>query len=267
MGEHFPNIVPASTSKFQQREPLITPSPNGETIAELHDRVAVALDAIIGEVDAEIADYEAHHPEEIHRSKAILLCSHAAPIIAMGRALTGNTPRNAFERDFKPFVAGLFKFVRRRRMSAGDAATCADETGKGGSGVVVPDWKNNKGVRGGWDCVVNGSCEHLNEGEGRVWYVNTIASFFLFFSSSTPGFTFWHKTQRLANQLSRILLIAGSSLGKKTFCPPQLQPRLRLRLRPRHQGQRRPRPPFLLDYPTSPETVAAHPAVKSDPLT
>lgn len=167
MGEHFPDVVPPSTSKFQQREPLITPSPNGETIAQLHDRIAVALEAIIAEVDEEIAEYEAKHPEENdhERSKSILLCSHAAPIIAIGRALTGATPGDASERDFSPFVAGLFEFVRR---DGGTFTSTKKVTGH------VPDWKNGKGIHGGWDCVLNGSCEHLSEGGERVWYVTWI---------------------------------------------------------------------------------------------
>ena len=37
-------------------------------------------------------------------------------------------------------------------------------------GLDVPktNWKGN-GVAGGWDCVVNSNCDHLEGGEERGW--------------------------------------------------------------------------------------------------
>ena len=38
-------------------------------------------------------------------------------------------------------------------------------------GMNVPkmDWRSGKGVAGGWDCVINGDCKHLEGGEERGW--------------------------------------------------------------------------------------------------
>lgn len=36
-------------------------------------------------------------------------------------------------------------------------------------GVPLADWKGGKGVAGGWDCVINGNCNHLDGGEERGW--------------------------------------------------------------------------------------------------
>lgn len=79
----------------------ITPPRNGETLSQLHDRVATALDVIIAQCDR-----EGH--------KAILLCSHAAVIIAMGRVLTGNMPEDIGEEDFAAFTCGLSTYRRRK---------------------------------------------------------------------------------------------------------------------------------------------------------
>ncbi|KAL8839008.1 MAG: hypothetical protein Q9170_001939, partial [Blastenia crenularia] len=108
----------------------ITPSPSGETIAELHDRVACALDHIITCVDEESGD----------RDTAILLCTHAATLIAIGRALTGRMPEDVCEEDFLTPCAGVTKFVRRERGEVG------------------------------WECVLNGECGHLKGGAERMWH-------------------------------------------------------------------------------------------------
>lgn len=95
-------------------------------------------------------------------SKAILICTHAAPLIAAGRALTGYMPEDPSEEDFKPFTAGLSTFVRRRRKKGDEGVG-----GKWAEGV--PDWRGGKGVGGGWDCVGNGECGFLSGGEERGW--------------------------------------------------------------------------------------------------
>lgn len=38
-----------------------------------------------------------------------------------------------------------------------------------GMGVPMADWRGGKGVAGGWDCVINGNCNHLDGGEERGW--------------------------------------------------------------------------------------------------
>ncbi len=107
---------------------------------------------MIFSLDQEVGD------EEV----AIVICTHAASLIAIGRALTGVMPRDVNEEDFKPFTCGVSKFVRLRVERA--------KLARWGKGMDMPDigWRG-KGVGGGWDCVMNGSCEHLSGGAERGW--------------------------------------------------------------------------------------------------
>lgn len=128
--------------------PAVTPSRTGETISQLHERVALTLDAIIKRCDE-------------MGVRAVLLCSHAATIIAIGRTLTGNMPDNVETEDFRVFTCGLSTF--RRRSANTDSP----------DGVIPPDskalnWKG-KGVGGGWVCEVNSDCSFLSGGEERGW--------------------------------------------------------------------------------------------------
>jgi transcription factor C subunit 7 len=140
---------------------------------------------ILADVDAEIAAYERDYPDDGNesqshsqsgkRSRAILICSHAAPLIAMGRVLTGDMPEDPTVEDFRVFTAGLSTFVRRR--AATDGVPNSTDAGVGNDrGIVagrkVPDWRRGKGVRGGWDCVANGECGFLSGGAERGWYVS-----------------------------------------------------------------------------------------------
>lgn len=103
---------PAPMSKLQELFPTIdaeyasqiTPPRNGETLSQLHDRVATALEAVIAQ-----CDQEGH--------KAVILCSHAAAIIAMGRVLTGKMPESVDEEDFAAFTCGLSTYRRRKGNS------------------------------------------------------------------------------------------------------------------------------------------------------
>lgn len=93
-------------------------------------------------------------------SKAILICTHAAPLIAAGRALTGHMPEDSSEEDFRPFTAGVSTFVRRKRKKS---VVVVESKG------MAPDWRGGKGVGGGWDCIGNGECGFLSGGEERGW--------------------------------------------------------------------------------------------------
>ncbi|KAI5286354.1 hypothetical protein KEM54_006855 [Ascosphaera aggregata] len=162
----FPTILSFTGNNGADRPSEVFPSSSGETISQLHDRVAIALKSIIDEVDAEITTFEAAQPEERGKSRSILICSHAAPIIAMCRALTGNMPSDTSIEDFVPYVACLFEFRRRQGKQH-----CEDaETSRVVSGRKVPDWRNGKGVGGGWDCISNADCSFLSRGAERGWH-------------------------------------------------------------------------------------------------
>lgn len=142
--------------------PAVAPSRTGETIAQLHERVALTLDAIIKRCDE-------------MGVRAVLLCSHAATIIAIGRMLTGNVPENVETEDFRVFTCGLSTFRRRsgKVASASKAASQpATATPPQLPGVEhvnkALDWQSD-GVGGGWVCEVNSDCSFLSGGEERGW--------------------------------------------------------------------------------------------------
>ncbi len=142
----------------QTYRPSIVPSRNGETIDQLHDRCAYAMTRIVADLDAEATE-----------PKTVLLCTHAASLIAIGRVLTGSMPDDVNEEDFKPFTCGLSKFVRRVAPPQAEGKHIEIwDSGKGGSMPRI-DWKNGKGVGGGWNCVLNGDCSFLDGGEERGW--------------------------------------------------------------------------------------------------
>lgn len=83
----------------------VRPSPKGETLDELQERTTKALRGIIHQCDAD-------------GTRAIVLCSHAAVIILMGRILTGLVPDSVDVDDFHAYTCGLSVYCR----SSGAAA-------------------------------------------------------------------------------------------------------------------------------------------------
>ncbi|KAJ5948173.1 Histidine phosphatase superfamily clade-1 [Penicillium verhagenii] len=173
MQQHFPSIVPQDPST--NYSPLLHPSRRGETILQLHNRVATTLEGIIADLDAEIAALEADIPVERRTSKSVLICSHAATIIAMGRALTGRMPEDSSEEDFFVFTTGLSTFRRRGTNSAGKRVTSSPDDLAEETKLLrvqgVPEWIGH-GVGGGWDCLKNGDCTFLSGGAERGWHFN-----------------------------------------------------------------------------------------------
>ncbi|KAK1598518.1 phosphoglycerate mutase [Colletotrichum navitas] len=162
----FEHPTPASSNVLKSMFPhldttyqsAVFPARNGETIAQLHDRIAAAVQAIIEQCDAE-------------GKRAVVLCSHAASIIALGRVLTGVMPDSVDVEDFRAFTCGLS--VYRRRSHSSSAQT---------SGIQGPDpdtssWKNGRGVGGGWICELNSDCSFLSGGEERGWRFSGDESF------------------------------------------------------------------------------------------
>jgi transcription factor C subunit 7 len=126
---------------------------NGESVDELHDRTAYALHRIIEQSDREGA-------------KAIVLCSHAATVLAIGRVLVGRMPEDIEEQDFNPFTCSLHKFVRKELPRETPKAHLWQ-----GPGSPIPEvsWRGGSGVQGGWICELNGDCSFLSGGEERGW--------------------------------------------------------------------------------------------------
>ena len=121
----------------------VKPHPRGEAIPQLHNRVARILH--------EIVEYEDKRPQQ---PRALLICTHAAVMIAIGRVLTGRMPADPNEDDFRCGTCSLSHYQRRFPLSL-----------RGSS----EGWKNGIGIGGGWDVVLNGDCTHLPGGEERTW--------------------------------------------------------------------------------------------------
>ncbi|EXJ61027.1 hypothetical protein A1O7_05180 [Cladophialophora yegresii CBS 114405] len=138
----------------------IIPSEHGERIEELHDRVARALASVVRDVDEEFTR-QGRGDEEV----TILISGHAAPIIASGRALTGDVPDDWDEEDFRCFTCGLSKFVRRQLAPSQEGERQAHYDDRA------------QGVAGGWDCLLNSDCSHLSQGEERGWHFHGDESF------------------------------------------------------------------------------------------
>ncbi|KAJ5091265.1 hypothetical protein NUU61_006135 [Penicillium alfredii] len=194
MHTHFPTLLPPSPETLYT--PLLLPSTRGETIAQLHNRLATALAGIIADIDAEISALESTVPPAQRTSKSILICSHAAPLIAVGRVLTGRMPEDSSEEDFNVFTAALSTFRRRRvgitssseeEQNTGGEPTASADNGEEsplaeGTRLIratsrVPGWRGGRGVGGGWDCVANGDCSFLSGGAERGWHFNGEESF------------------------------------------------------------------------------------------
>ena len=141
---------------LEERESRILPNRYGESLAALHDRVARALEMIVSEVDKEYKE-KGRGADDI----TLLICGHAAGIIASGRALTGRMPTDYTTEDFNCFTCGLSHFRRKVRKPAHLAGEDMALTPKNGM---------SDGVAGGWDCVLNSSCEHLSQGAERGWH-------------------------------------------------------------------------------------------------
>ncbi|PHH61823.1 hypothetical protein CDD81_7926 [Ophiocordyceps australis] len=133
---------------------VVVPSSRGETLAQLQHRIAVALRGIIARCDAD-------------GRRALLVCTHAAVVIMLGRILTGQVPASPDEEDFKAFTCGLSVYSRgdcRGSPSAYLNGTCASS-------------ETDRNIIGGWTCDLNSDCSFLSGGEERGWKMSADESF------------------------------------------------------------------------------------------
>lgn len=133
----------------------IVPSKTGETLDALHNRFAYAMHRIIEDADSEPG------------VKAILICTHAAGMIALGRALTGRMPEDPNEEDFRCGTCAFTRFDRRTSSESSTSIKAWDALQP--EDIPETDWRSGKGVQGGWECTINGDCSHLPNGEERTW--------------------------------------------------------------------------------------------------
>lgn len=117
---YFPQIADPTT-----HDPLLYAPREGETITEIHERAVRFLNLLIDHVDTSLPDV-----------KTVLLVSHAATVITLGRALSGDR-----EKDVRAGTCSLSYYERVRE-----------------------DRQSNRGL-GEWACRLNGSTQHLKQGE------------------------------------------------------------------------------------------------------
>lgn len=149
----FEQPIPAKPSRLkndffpwvnENYESLEIPDKFGERINVLHDRIGRAFEKVIEDVNKE---FEAQGRSQ--DNVVLLICGHAAQIIASGRALTGQKPNDYDEEDFFCFTCGISKFLK----------------------------KKEDGLIGDWDCVLNSDCTHLSQGPERGWHFHGDESF------------------------------------------------------------------------------------------
>ncbi|KAL7627034.1 C6 zinc cluster transcription factor-like protein [Parahypoxylon ruwenzoriense] len=173
----------------------LAPSRHGESLPHLHSRVAKVIDTIIRR-----SDREGH--------KAVMICTHAAVVIALGRVLTGR-----MEEDFDAFTCGLSAYRRQGSqgiqtfMDSNDesnpysvASAARGEKQIGGPGSTTrseadpaggvdrhphdsrwpdpaPSQMRGTGLHGGWICELDSDCSFLSGGEERGWRFSGDESF------------------------------------------------------------------------------------------
>ncbi|KAL7923861.1 RNA polymerase III transcription initiation factor complex component [Trichoderma austrokoningii] len=121
------------------------PPRRGETLAQLQARLTATMQSIIDRCDAE-------------DRRAVVLCTHAAVVITLGRILTGCFPETVDTDDFRAFTCGVSVYRRKRLHQDGGHGSTDEELGPN---LVV----------GGWTCKANSDCSFLTGGEERGWYV------------------------------------------------------------------------------------------------
>ena len=101
----------------------VKPRVHGETYAQLVARVRAAMQALIRRCDDE-------------GRRSVVICSHAAVIIVLGRVLTGQHPDEMDTEDFKAFTCGLSVYARGGGAE-GNNTDGKSDNGESGSTFVL----------------------------------------------------------------------------------------------------------------------------------
>jgi transcription factor C subunit 7 len=123
--------------------PMLYPDANGESISQLHARARRVLDLI------------AQRCEELG-VKRVLICSHAATIIAMGRVLLNDDTDGKRTKFIGAGTASLSKYVRSNaegkwtQQLNGDASFLPGGVEREWHFGMVPDNVNEDGMGQGW---------------------------------------------------------------------------------------------------------------------
>ncbi|KAI0191185.1 histidine phosphatase superfamily [Xylaria flabelliformis] len=154
------------------------PSRRGESIPQLYERVASCIQAIIARCDQE-------------GKRTVLISTHAAVVIALGRVLTGKVPEDVSVEDFKAFTCGLSMY-RRQGVHQDRSITAAtsrptktrERYADAQKATDTPPWSQSLASDpqeprdlSRWICEVNSDCGFLRGGEERGWRFSGDESF------------------------------------------------------------------------------------------
>ncbi|KAI1353037.1 histidine phosphatase superfamily [Xylaria sp. FL0043] len=152
------------------------PPRRGESISQLYERVASCIETIIAQCDRE-------------GKKSVLISTHAAPVVALGRVLTAKVPDDETLEDFKAFTCGLSKY--RRQGIGHDGHLALGFRGASRSKLETPSQRSGFALSSHWTCEENSDCSFLSGGEERGWKFAGDESFVEVSQesllSSTPG--------------------------------------------------------------------------------
>ena len=144
--------------------PKMAPPRGGESIADLHSRTMRAVREIVREADGEAG------------VEALIICTHAATLLAVGRALVGRVPECWAEEDFGTWTCGLVRFERRRgggesaTTSGSETETRSEKTQTQTQAQLLAETETDREGLGYWDCTVNGETGYLKGGRERGWW-------------------------------------------------------------------------------------------------
>ena len=149
---HFPNLLDPVYKV------VCVPSANGESLTALHDRVAYAMHRVIEQADKE-------------GIKTLLICTHAATMICIGRVLSGRMPEDPNEEDFRCFTCSFSSYARKSSSGTNEQTAPTVPMWQSAHPDKIPtiEWRGGSGVAGGWSCTANGVCDFLEGGEERGW--------------------------------------------------------------------------------------------------
>ncbi|KAI1180097.1 RNA polymerase III transcription initiation factor complex component [Nemania sp. FL0916] len=163
----------------------------GESISQLYRRVATCIEAIITQCDKE-------------GKKAIIISTHAAIVITLGRVLTAKIPRDVTVEDFGAFTCGLSVYRRQGIDQDCSIATTTNRTAMARdqaqglantqaamhtvktqfkvslptpSHVVDSHQSYELDLSSRWRCEVDSDCSFLRGGEERGWKFSGDESF------------------------------------------------------------------------------------------
>ncbi|KAI0527808.1 histidine phosphatase superfamily [Xylaria bambusicola] len=179
---HFEHPTSAPLSDlhglFADIDPKYVSSPaprrRGESIPQLYQRVSSCIERIIAQCDRE-------------GRRSVLISTHAAVVIVLGRLLTGMVPDDTTVEDFRAFTCGLSTY--RRQMAGQDGRISLDSRERGRKNNGGPYQRPAFDLSTRWTSETNSDCSFLRLGEERGWTFSGDESFVELGQEDSPSST------------------------------------------------------------------------------